>query len=74
MTKRTRTIRPKQPRSAAYFEREIRLLRQRVLALDQGLKQDSGATAFAVFENAFAEQVEQDADADNVVRLRRRVR
>ena len=52
------------------FERETRLLRHRVLALDQVIRQDIRATAFAVFENEFANKIGQDADVGNVVRLR----
>ena len=62
------------PRSTASFDREIRQLRHRVIALDQRLKQRIGVAAFAAFEDDFAKQVERQADAVNVVRLRRRVR
>ena len=61
-------------RSMASFGRELRALRLRVVALDQRVKQRIGGAAFAAFEDAFARQVHQDADAVNVVSMRRRVR
>ena len=71
LTKRSTTGKFK-PRSMASFNREIRQLRLRVIALDQRVKRGIGVAAFAAFEDAFAKQVEQEADASNVVRLRRR--
>ena len=62
------------PRSIASFDRELRQLRLRVIALDQRVKQRIGAAAFAAFEDNFANQIEQDADTRNVVRLRRGLR
>ena len=59
-------------RSMASFDRELRQLRNRVIALDQRAKRLIGDAAFAAFEDDVANKIEQDADTGNVVRLRSR--
>ena len=74
MTKRTKSyaIKPKQPRSAAYFFREIGLLRIQVTELERRLRGNRGEAAFAAYEDAVAAAVEREIkpDMSNVVRLR----
>ena len=53
---------------------ELHVMRLRVIALNRRLRQEIGPAAYAAFETDFAETVRRETDADNVVRLRRRMR
>jgi hypothetical protein len=68
----SKTIGRRQPKSAAYFFRQIRLFEIRVTELERRLKREQGPVAFAAYQEAVTAIVQQDADTGNVVRLRRR--
>ena len=74
MTKRSKTytIKPKRPPTAAYFERQIRLLQIQATELERRLKRQQGPAAFAAYQDAVTATVQQNADVTNVVRLRSR--
>ncbi len=71
--KRTYTIKPKRAPTAAYFERQIRLLQIQATELERRLKRQQGPAAFAAYQDAVTATVQQNADVTNVVRLRSRL-